>query len=144
MAKSTPLSKQVKQLRMLQSGLKKTQKTKRSSTPDQHLWLVVHRDTDMLKSLEDFEPATPTGKAVNLPESEHRRLQLINSGKIVLFDGALKLFIIPEEVSIKGAEQILNKLFRRHGDCLEEVYLTASRMIFGEHKDWTIWNRSYS
>ncbi|WP_319466988.1 hypothetical protein [uncultured Pseudodesulfovibrio sp.] len=100
--------------------------------PIECVWQVVRRDSDFLSDIEAFSPVTRTRSPAQLPDDEEERIRLLNRGAVLLLDGVLRLFVIPDDYDQKLVEKLFDKLTRIHGNNRAQMYKEAHNILFRE------------
>lgn len=103
--------------------------------PVECVWQVVKRDSDFLASIESFAPVNRTRKPVKLPDDPEERIELLNKGAVLLLDGVLRLFIVPDDYDQKLVERLFDRLSRRHGTNRAAMYVEAAQILFKERNN---------
>jgi hypothetical protein len=103
--------------------------------PIECVWQVVKRDSDFLLDIEMFSPVNRTRRPVKLPDDVEERIRLLNKGAVLLLNGVLRLFVVPDSYDQKLVERLFDKLSRTHGTNRAAMYAEAAQILFKERKN---------
>ncbi|XXJ19638.1 hypothetical protein ACR42D_08865 [Desulfovibrio caledoniensis] len=102
--------------------------------PPQFVWQVVHKESDFFQSIDDFDPVDIHRNSLkaHLPDDEATLITQINTGRVLLLGGILRLILVPDEMDLGKVEALMNALLRKHPENRSAMYEEAVKLIFKE------------
>lgn len=128
------MSEVTQRLRKLQKSFSEIKAQKQ---PPPAVWQVVHKNSDFFQSIKDFDPVDFHRRSVkeSLPDNETILSKLINTGKIFLLGGILRLIIVPDGMDLDKVEVLMFALQRKYPNNNTAVYNKAVEILFKERNN---------
>jgi len=98
--------------------------------PVECIWQIVRRDSELVQDLEAFSPVSRSRGPAKLPDDEEGRITLLNEGKVLLLDGVLRLFVIPDEMDLAKVETLFDRMSCRYGTNRSALYSAAAKILY--------------
>lgn len=98
--------------------------------PVECIWQIVRRDSELVQDLEAFSPVSRSRGPAKLPDDEEERIRLLNKGEVLLLDGVLRLFVIPDEMDLDKVELLFDRLSCRYGTNQAALYAAAAKILY--------------
>lgn len=114
-------------LRKLQQACEEIEAKRR---PVECVWQIVRRDSELVQDLEAFSPVNRSRGPAKLPDDEAGRIALLNKGEVLLLDGVLRLFVIPDEIGLAKVELLFDRLSCRYGTNRTALFAAAAKILY--------------
>ena len=98
----------------------------------QFIWQVVTKDSDLVQDAQTYSPVDRHRRPITLPDRIEERIALLNSGEALLLGGLLRLFCVPDSMSLDQVGKLIEALKRRFGGDHPVIYQMAYKLLFPE------------